>query len=218
MESPQVEGEGAAIWVGRLCVARPLSMGPWRIFQGLANFRAANATSLTATWIASLLEDNYDIGRQIWTMANQDWMVGTIRARIHRTEIALVRTAEHAPLHEAHANVVVHACKSLARDYIAIGVDLGVMHATIQTPIIHWAEEWLQPGGKTTIAEGIRVDALLSLYGLTSQSMLQSMGFDPESQPPESSDSEIESEPERAESESSLDDMEPAEYLWQGYA
>ena len=92
------------------------------------------------------------------------------------------------------------------------------MHATIQTPIIHWAEDWLQPGGKTTIAEGIRVDALLSLYGLTSQSMLQSMGFDPESQPPESSDSEIESEPERAESESSLDDMEPAEYLWQGYA
>ena len=209
MESPQVEGEGAAIWVGRLCVARPLSMGPWRIFQGLANFRAANATSLTATWIASLLEDNYDIGRQIWTMANQDWMVGTIRARIHRTEIALVRTAEHAPLHEAHANVVVHACKSLARDYIAIGVDLEVMHATIQTPIIHWAEEWLQPGGKTTIAEGIRVDALLSLYGLTSESLLQSMGFDPES-----SDSDIDSASVTSESESSFDGMEPAQYLW----
>ena len=136
-------------------------------------------------------------------------MVGTIRARIHRTEIALVRTAEHAPLHEAHANVVVHACKSLARDYIAIGVDLGVMHATIQTPIIHWAEEWLQTGGKTTITEGIRVDALLSLYGLTSESLLQSMGFDPES-----SDSDIDSASVTSESESSFDGMEPAQYLW----
>ena len=63
------------------------------------------------------------------------------------------------------------------------------MHATIQTPIINWAEDWLQPGGKTTIDDGIRVDALLSLYGLTSESLLQSMGFDPER-----SDSEIDSD------------------------